>query len=98
MIKIWAKLETNHRLGKNIIYESLDKYDPAKLYLHIAELCHTLDIPTPVVLKSHVMNFDKFNSTAFTARDFVESIDFDRLILEHVIEKQCFDTFFIFLL
>lgn len=87
MIKIWAKLETNHKLGNNIIYESLDKYDPDKLYLHIQEICHILDIPTPVILKSHISNFDRFNTTTFTIRDFVESINFDKLILEHVIDK-----------
>ena len=87
MIKIWAKLETNHKLGENIIYESLDKYDPDTLYLHIQEMCHQLDIPTPVILKSHIANFDKFNTATFTVSDFVESINFDKLIIEHVIDK-----------
>lgn len=87
MIKIWAKIETGHKLVKNIIYESLDKYNPGTLSLHISSLCHELDIPTPVILRSHIDNFNKFNMTIFTSRDFIESIDFDRLVLEHVIEK-----------
>ena len=87
MIKIWAKIEAGHKLMKSIIYESLDKYNPETLYLHISTLCHELDIPTPVILKSHIENFNRFNITIFTPRDFVESIDFDKLVLEHVIEK-----------
>lgn len=87
MIKIWAKLETNHRLGKNIIYESLDKYNSQTFYLHVQEICHRLDIPTPVIIPSHIQNFDQFNTTTFLSRDFVESIDFDKLILDHVIDK-----------
>jgi len=87
MIKIWAKCETNHKLGRNIIYTSLDKYNPDTLFTHISALCHELDIPTPVILKSHIMNFDLYNTVTFKKRDFVESIDFDALVLEHVIEK-----------
>jgi len=87
MLKIWAKLMHGQKLGKNIIYESIDSYSPDTLYSHIEEICHKLDIPTPVVLKTHIINFHKFNYTTFTKHDFVESIDFDSLVIEHCIEK-----------
>lgn len=87
MVKIWAKCIKNHQLIKDKIYESLDRYNPNTLFLHIQAICHELDIPTPVILKSHIANFDQFNTVAFIKRDFVESIDFDSLVLEHVIEK-----------
>lgn len=87
MIKIWAKCIKNHKLIKDKIYESLDKYNPASLYVHIQALCHELDIPTPVILKTHIENFDRFNTVSFTVRDFIESVEFDTLTLEHVIEK-----------
>ncbi|MBQ7453202.1 MAG: hypothetical protein IJS68_02920 [Clostridia bacterium] len=87
MLKIWAKQMHGQKLGKNYVYESLDNYDPETLYLHIAEICHTLDMPTPVILKSHILNFHKFNYATFTKADFVESTDFDSFIIEHVIIK-----------
>lgn len=88
MIRIWAKIEKNHKLGKNIIYESLDNFKPETFYLHVQEICNRLDIPTPVIIESHIKNFDKFNTTTFLERDFIESIDFDKLILEHVVDKK----------
>ena len=87
MLKIWAKQMHGQKLGANIVYESLDNYDPNTLYLHIAEICHTMDIPTPVVLNTHILNFHKFNYAVFSKADFVETIDFDSLIIEHVVTK-----------
>ena len=48
------------------------------------EICYEMDIPTPVVLKSHRHNFSQFNTTRFRASDFVESVDFETLVLENV--------------
>ena len=43
------------------------------------------DIPTPIILKSHITNYVDFNNTTFLPRDFVESIDFDRFIIENAV-------------
>ncbi|MBO4570058.1 MAG: hypothetical protein J5689_02460 [Clostridia bacterium] len=87
MIKIWAKCLVGDHIKKDMIYETLDHYNPETLFHHITAICNELDIPTPVILKNHVDNFDKFNHAIFLKRDFVESIDFDKLVLEHVITK-----------
>ena len=50
---------------------------------YIKEICYMLDIPNPVVLTKHIKNFILFNSTYFTEEDFVESINFERLVIEH---------------
>jgi hypothetical protein len=42
-----------------------------------------LDIPTPVVLSSHVRNYTLFNVAKFRKEDFVESVPFDTLQLEN---------------
>ncbi len=85
MVRIWARTMLNGKITRSMIYESIDHFDEEKFPLHIQKLCHELDIPTPVILKSHITNYVDFNNTIFLPRDFVESIDFDKLILENAI-------------
>ena len=64
------------------IYERIDNFSKETFYLHVQELCHELDIPTPVILKYHIENYVNFNVCHFLKRDFVESINFDKLVIE----------------
>ena len=82
MIRIWAKTIKGLKITNNIIYESIDSFSKETFYLHIQEICHKMDIPTPVLLKYHINNYVNFNNCIFTSRDFVESINFDKFVLE----------------
>ena len=82
MIRIWAKCYKNNKIINSIIYESIDNFNPNTFYLHVQEICHKMDIPTPLVLRYHTDNYIEFNRTIFRSQDFVESINFDRLIME----------------
>ncbi|MBQ9790445.1 MAG: hypothetical protein IJW24_02500 [Clostridia bacterium] len=86
MVRIWAKIMTENKLQKDIIYEAAGIYNPAEFYLHVQEICHKMDIPSPVVLKTHVHNYTVFNTCLFLSRDFVESVSFEKLILENAQE------------
>ena len=46
-------------------------------------MCHEIDIPTPAILKTHINNYVDFNNSTFLPRDFIESIDFDSVIIEN---------------
>lgn len=50
----------------------------------LREVCEELDEPTPIVLKSHFLDLKQFNVTRFSARDFVEIIYFEKMVLELV--------------
>ena len=84
MIKLWAKIIVEEKIKQQLTYESLDNFAGEEFYLHIAEICHKLDIPSPVVLPMHIKHFTLYNSTTFKVRDFVESIDFDKLVIENI--------------
>jgi len=86
MVRIWAKTIIDNKLKNDMIYESVGNFVPHDLYLHVQEICHKMDIPSPVVLKSHEKNFVEFNTCTFLSRDFVESINFDKLTLENAKE------------
>ena len=82
MIRMWAKTIVGHKITKNFIYESIDNFSKETFYLHIQEICNKLDISTPVVLNYHINNYINFNNCTFKQCDFVESINFDKLIIE----------------
>ncbi|MCI8458462.1 MAG: hypothetical protein HFE46_02205 [Clostridia bacterium] len=83
MFKIWAKTIQNHKIVGSYVYHSADKFDGADFLYYLTDICHELDIPTPVVLSSHVRNYTLFNVAKFRKEDFVESVPFDTLQLEN---------------
>ena len=48
----------------------------------LANLCHLLNIPTPVLLDKHVYDFNVFGICAFKPDDFIEEVAFDRFSIE----------------
>ncbi len=84
MVKIWAKVLKEHKIVKTTtLYKNVDKMDWSLFFDYVSEICHSLDIPTPIILKNHIFNYAKFNFVKFNKDDFVESIDFDCLWLEN---------------
>jgi len=88
MTRIWAKIITNQKIKKDLIYTSPEICDADSFGSHVAEICHQLDIPTPVILKSNIKNFEEFNNTRFRRGDFVESVEFDFFALEDATERE----------
>ncbi len=83
-MRIWAKLIVDGHTKKECVYEKAEKLTYSHFFDYLTEICHTLDIPTPVLTKTHVFNFAKFNHVKFLPRDFVESLGYDHLFLENL--------------
>ena len=43
------------------------------------------NVATPVLIKTHLFNYAKYNNVRFTQSDFVEQISFDKLVLENAL-------------
>lgn len=56
-----------------------------RVFGYLAEICDKLDIPTPLLLKPHIFNYAKFNHVVFRPADFMESVQFDKLVLENIL-------------
>ena len=84
MIKMWAKMMNSDKIISQITYQSIDNFTDDTFYLHVAEICHKLDIPSPIVLPMHIKHFTHYGNTTFKGRDFVESINFDKLVIENI--------------
>ena len=80
MIKIWGKVISNEKIIKhktvNVNTENTTFFDM------LANLCHLLNIPTPVLLDKHVYDFNVFGICTFKPDDFIEEIAFDRFVVE----------------
>ena len=85
MFRIWAKILKEGKISRQYLYEGGEKLTYSHFLQYLFDICRELDCPTPVLLKTHIFNFAKFNHVRFAPRDFVESVDFDYLLLENVI-------------
>ena len=85
MIRIWAKLMKNGKIVKQYVYEREGLTDYSVFFDYVKDICEALDVPTPVLIKTHLFNYAKYNNVKFKADDFVEKINFDKLILENAL-------------
>ena len=83
MLKIWAKTLLDDKITRQTMYKRFEKFDAESFMDYLVEICHELDVPTPVVLKRHESDFDAFRFVKFRPGDFVESVDFELLWLEN---------------
>lgn len=85
MIRIWAKTIKNNKITRQMVYERPGVTDYSEFFDYVKEICEELEIATPVLIKTHLFNYGKYNFVKFTQDDFVEDVDFDRLILENAL-------------
>ena len=83
-MRIWAKLMTDGHIKKDFVYERPEKLTYAHFFDYLTDFCAKLDIPTPVLMKTHIFNFAKFNHVKFLKRDFVDSLEYDYLFIENL--------------
>ena len=83
MIRIWAKVMKKDKILKQYVFERYEEMDYSEFFNYVSEICQNLDVPTPVIIKTHLFNYAKYNVVRFKKDDFVESIDFDKLVLEN---------------
>jgi len=84
MINIWGKVIVDEKVIKHHVVS----VEPSEctFFDMIKQLCENLDIPTPVLLNKHLLDFNKFSMTLFKPADFIESVRFDQFIIEHLPE------------
>ncbi len=84
MFRIWARIEKQHKIIRQLTYENEAKFEWSDFFTYLSDICSELDVATPVLLKTHIFNYAKFNRVNFLPRDFMESVNFDRLVLENI--------------
>ncbi|MBQ3572265.1 MAG: hypothetical protein IJA15_05515 [Clostridia bacterium] len=84
MVKLWARTVKDNKTVQKYDFIKDENMEWADFFDYVREICHEMDLPTPIILKTHLFNFAKFNYVRFLASDFVESVDFDFLMVENV--------------
>lgn len=83
-MKLWVKLIKEEKIIANEVAEndlplSWENYETT-----LTEMCHKLDLSTPLTLSMHFNSLIRFNITEYKARDFIEPIDFTKLTVENI--------------
>lgn len=84
MFRMWAKVLIGEKIVKQITYERDEKFVYSSFFCYLSDICEELDIPMPVMLKTHIFNYAKFRTVKFLPRDFTETPEFDKLIIENI--------------
>ena len=84
MVRIWAKVMKKDKILNQYVFEKFDNVDYSEFFDYLRDICEHLDIATPVLIKTHLFNYAKYNVVRFTQSDFVEPIAFDKLVLENL--------------
>lgn len=87
MVKLWARTFKEHKTTSKCDYSFDGNIQWSSFFDYVSNVCNQMDLPTPVVLKAHLFNFAKFNFVKFYKNDFLESVDFDYLLIENVAVK-----------
>lgn len=85
MFRIWAKVYSEDHIVKQLTYEREEPFAYAQFFRYLADICDALDIPTPLLVKTHIFNYAKFNHVVFKSADFMEGVPFDKLVLENIL-------------
>ena len=75
MTKLYAHTVKNHKTILKYDFVKDEDMQWSDFFEYVREICHAMDLPTPVILKTHLFNFAKFNYTRFLPTDFVESVE-----------------------
>ena len=84
MTKLWARTVKDNKTILKYDFVKEETMEWADFFEYVREICHEMDLPTPVILKTHLFNFAKFNYVRFLPSDFIEQVNFDYLIVENV--------------
>ncbi|MBR4270985.1 MAG: hypothetical protein IKQ31_04885 [Clostridia bacterium] len=80
-MKIWTKIIKGEKILKDNVY-TIEKFNLNYIYDWLEEICHILDEPLPIILNKHLSHINEFNSTTFLPADFVENVNFERMVIE----------------
>ena len=83
MFRLWAKqYNQNNRIIKNDTFEFRQEFDIKLLNAYLQVICNEWKTECPIVLTSHFVGFDNFNSVRFSKNDFIDTVEFDFMTVE----------------
>ena len=93
-MRLWGQIYTDgQRIADKIA--SIDIRKKSELSQHedlimqtLTLLSHELDLERPVIVKKHLNDLYTYGQTVFRPQDFVESVTFDRFVVEVIPDEK----------
>ena len=87
MFRLWAKIiKDNHLLKDTVICDDSEDTRTHKVFHAIEEACYEFDLGKPIWLDSTISEFKRHDKARFTADNFIESIEFDYMEIQIIVE------------
>lgn len=83
-MKLWAKIIDGDHLLANIVMRNAAPLVQQEYEAFLPEICHQLDLSTPVTLRTHFNHLARFNIVEYKPRDFMEPVSFSKFTIENV--------------
>lgn len=90
-MKLWFKILKDDKMIYSATEENSLSLNQEDYERTLTEMCHKANLSTPVSLVPHFMSLVRFNVTDYLPRDFIESVDFDKVIIENITEDDEFN-------
>lgn len=81
-MNLWIKTHLDEKITRSKTIKNKLPMTKDDFTSTLSEVCHELDLPTPIIGQISFDNVDKFNYLKLKAKDFVEKIDFDFMEIE----------------
>lgn len=82
MVTVWGKIFKGEKLIKDTTIQVDEK--TTTFFDMLRTMSEKLDIPTPVLLEKHVVDFNMFNFSTFKPDDFIQPVNFSKFIIQNI--------------
>lgn len=83
MVRLFAKTMLDGRMKKHYKCAFNEDFEIDHFDFYIKSICEKFDSPSPIVLAKHIRDYIMFGTVTFRRDDFVETVHFDKLIVEN---------------
>lgn len=78
--RLWVKLIRKNKIVKDMVVP----IESGDWFYALSKACHAFDLSVPVLLNSHMKDWNEFHLARFLPDDFVDSFNFDRMEAEGI--------------
>lgn len=87
MFRLWGKLFKDNRMVKDMtVCDDSSDTRTHKIFRGLEDICYAWDLGKPIWLDSTIQDFQRHKKTRFYQDNFIETIDFDFLVIQ-IIEE-----------
>ena len=83
MVRLYAKTLNDGKMLKSYKCAFKEDFDISHFDFYIKTICEHFDSPSPIILAKHIRDYLMFGTVTFRIDDFVETVHFEKLIVEN---------------